>query len=150
MQERSKSWVPSKVISGSQLIHSFGQSSRDCSTLPPNWRDELSWPSGWVFIVSALMCMVTHWTGPMMNRDINYWVVMIHYATILCELSTSRGYWVYTKINRRIWLMGVTTRWSLISYEFSHYGWRLMIIDILNRGTLISYEVKISCPLKWS
>ena len=101
-------------------------------------------------MVSALMCMVTHWTGPMMNRDINYWVVMIHYATILCELSTSRGYWVYTKINRRLWLMGVTIRWSLISYEFSHYGWRLMIIDILNRGTLISYEVKISCPLKWS
>ena len=36
------------MISSSQLIHGFGHSYKDCSTLPPNWRDDLSWSLGWV------------------------------------------------------------------------------------------------------
>ena len=34
------------MISCSQLVHGFGQSSRDYSALPHNWRDDLSWSSG--------------------------------------------------------------------------------------------------------
>ena len=40
--------VPCKMISSSQLIHGFGQSCRDYSTLPPDWNDNLSWSFGWV------------------------------------------------------------------------------------------------------
>ena len=36
------------MISSSQLIHGFGQSCRDYSTLPPDWNDDLSWSFGWV------------------------------------------------------------------------------------------------------
>ena len=36
------------MISSSQLIHGFGHSYKDCSTLPFNWRDDLSWSLGWV------------------------------------------------------------------------------------------------------
>ena len=43
-------------------------------------------------MVSALVCMVIHWTRPMVNHDIGYWVVMIHQATILHVLSTLRRY----------------------------------------------------------
>ena len=35
------------MISCSQLVHGFGQSSRDYSVLPPNWRNDLSWLLGW-------------------------------------------------------------------------------------------------------
>ena len=34
------------MISCSQLVHGFRQSSRDNSTLPHNWRDDLPWSSG--------------------------------------------------------------------------------------------------------
>ena len=34
-------------MSCSQSINGFRQSSKDCSALSPNWRDDLSWPSGW-------------------------------------------------------------------------------------------------------
>ena len=43
-------------------------------------------------MMSALVCMVTHWIGPMVNHDINYWVVMSHQATILHGFSTLREY----------------------------------------------------------
>ena len=43
-------------------------------------------------IMSALVCMVIHWIGPMLNHDICYWVVMIHQVTLLYELLTLRGY----------------------------------------------------------
>ena len=48
LQRRYKSWVPCKQISFPQLVCGFGQSSRDCSAPPSNWRDALSWSSGWV------------------------------------------------------------------------------------------------------
>ena len=28
------------------VVHEFGQSNKDYSALPPNWRDDLSWPLG--------------------------------------------------------------------------------------------------------
>ena len=43
-------------------------------------------------MVSALVCMVTYWTGLMVNRNIRLLIVMIHQATILHGLSIYRGY----------------------------------------------------------
>ena len=44
------------------------------------------------FMMSFLVCMVTHWTRPMVNHDVRLLVVMIHQATILHALSTLREY----------------------------------------------------------
>ena len=44
------------------------------------------------FMMSALVCTVTHWTGPTVNRDVRLSIVIIHQAIILYELSTLRGY----------------------------------------------------------
>ena len=43
-------------------------------------------------MMSFLVCMVTHWTKPMVNHDVSLSVVMIHEATILHALSTLREY----------------------------------------------------------
>ena len=75
---------------------------------------------------------------------------MIHQATILHGLSTLRGYWVYAKINRWLWPMAEILKWSYIPYRLSHYWWRLVVIDILNRGIMISYGIEAICPLGWS
>ena len=38
-----------KQISSSKSVHRFGQFSRDHNVLPPNRRNNLSWPLGWGF-----------------------------------------------------------------------------------------------------
>ena len=43
-------------------------------------------------MVSALLCIVTHWTRPIVNHDINYRVFVIHQATIIHGLSILSGY----------------------------------------------------------
>ena len=43
-------------------------------------------------MMSALVCTVTHWTRPMVNRDMRLSIVIIHQAIILYELSTLRRY----------------------------------------------------------
>ena len=40
-------------------------------------------------IISALVCMVSHWIGLMVNNDISLSIVMIHY---MHGLSTLRDY----------------------------------------------------------
>ena len=35
------------MISCSQFVHRFEKSYKGCSALHPNWKDDLSWPSGW-------------------------------------------------------------------------------------------------------
>ena len=37
------------MISNLQSIHRLRQSSRNCSTLPHNLKDDLSWPLRWSF-----------------------------------------------------------------------------------------------------
>ena len=39
-------------------------------------------------IVSALVCMITHWIKPTVNHDVRLSIVIIHQTTILYELST--------------------------------------------------------------
>lgn len=43
-------------------------------------------------MVNALVWMVVHWIKPILNHNISYRVVMIHQATMLCELSAIKEY----------------------------------------------------------
>ena len=70
------------------MVHEFGQSSIDSIELPPNWRDYLSWSSGWVSHGESTSICDAYWTGPTVNHDARLSIVMIHQATILHELST--------------------------------------------------------------
>ena len=65
------------------MVHEFGQFNRDYSASPPNWRDGLSWPSGWVSHGEYTNVCDAHWIGPTMNHDTRLLIVMIHQATIL-------------------------------------------------------------------
>ena len=47
-------------------------------------------------MVSALVCMVTHWIRPMMSHDLR--LSSSHDFTKLCCLSTLREYWVRAKV----------------------------------------------------
>ena len=50
-------------------------------------------------------------------------------------------------------LEDLTYGWNLkvviYPYGLSHYWWRLVVIGILNRGTMISHEIETVCPLGW-
>ena len=98
-------------------------------------------------MMSAIMCIVTHLTWPMVNHDINCWVVMIHHDTRLYKLSTLRKYWVYAKINKKLLSMGEILMWSYIPYKLGYSWWRLVATGILNRDNIISYEIKTTCLL---
>ena len=105
------------------MVHGFGQSSKDCSAPPHNWRGHLSSPSGWVSHGKCTNICNAHWTRPTMNHDTRLSIVMIHQATILHGLSTLREYWAYAKINRRLWPMGETLKWSyILMYWFTIDG----------------------------
>ena len=84
------------------MVYEFGQSSRDCSAPPPNWRDDLSWPLGWVSHGECTSICDAHWIGPIVNHDARLSIVIIHQVTILHGLSTFRGYRVCAKINKRL------------------------------------------------
>ena len=82
------SWVPYKMISSSQSVHGFEQSNKDYSILSPirgmtylRYWDEFP-------MMSALMCVVTHWTRLTMNHDVRSSVVMIHQTTLPHRLLT--------------------------------------------------------------
>ena len=75
------------------MVNGFGQSNKDYSAPPSNWRDDLSWPSGWDFHDECTSLCDAHWTGPMVNHDVRLSNVMIHQAIMLHGLSTLRGYW---------------------------------------------------------
>ena len=69
---------------------------------------------------------------------------MIHQTTLLHGLSTLRGYWACAKINRRLWFMDETLKWSY------HCWWRLVAIGILKRGIMLSHRIERVCLLGWS
>ena len=93
LHRRYKSWVPCKQISCPQLVYGFGQSSKDYSAPPPNWRDGLSSPSGWVSHGEFTNICDAHQTGRTVNHDARLSIVMIYQANILHGLSIlRRGY----------------------------------------------------------
>ena len=91
-----------------------------------------------------------HWTRLTMNHEARLSIVMIHQTTILHELSTLRGYWVYAKINRRLWPMGWDPKMVISPYGLGHCWWRLVATGILNRGTMIFHRIETVYPLGWS
>ena len=91
LHRRYKSWVPCKQISCPQLVSEFGQSSRNCSTPPHNWRDDLSWLLGWVSNGECTSVCDAHWIGPTGNHDARLSIVMNYQPTILHGLLTLRG-----------------------------------------------------------
>ena len=66
------------------------QSSRDYSAPPPNWRDGLSSPSGWVSHGEFTNVCDARWIERTVNHDAR--LSMIYQATILHGLSTLRAY----------------------------------------------------------
>ena len=50
-------------------------------------------------MVSALVCMVTHWIGPMVSHDLRLSSSQPHQGASLCCLSTLREYCVYAKVS---------------------------------------------------
>ena len=56
-------------------------------------------------MVSALVCMVTHWIRPTMSHDIYYQVVMFYHAIMLDRFSTLGEYWARIKVfnNFNLW-----------------------------------------------
>ena len=80
--------VSCKMINCSQLVHGIRQSIKYCTTLPSNLRVDLLGHCDDFSMVSTLVCMVTHWTEPVVHYNIDYQVVMIQQATIVYKLST--------------------------------------------------------------
>ena len=65
--------------------------------------------------VSALVCMVTHWTRPMVNHKTIKWLWPHQAASFYC-LSTLRKYWVCAKVNSGIDLKIIS--WSYIPMDW--------------------------------
>ena len=72
---------------------------------------------------------------------------MIHQTSMLHGLSTLRGYWVCVETNMRLWPMGKTLKWSYIPYELGHCSWKLVTINILNKGTMTSHGIETTYSL---
>ena len=54
----------------SQSVYGPRQPIKGCSAPPSHWRDGWSSYCDGFPMVSALVCMVAHWTGPMMSHDL--------------------------------------------------------------------------------
>ena len=118
--------------------------------LPLNLRDGLSCRRDGFSMTSVLVCMVTHWTWPMVNYDIRLSGCHDSSSYYVDGLSNLRGYWACVEINWWLWPMGETLKWSYIPYRLGHYWWRLVTIGILNRGIMIPHGIKIVCLFGWS
>ena len=83
-------------------------------------------------MVSALVCTITHWTWPMVNRDIRILIFMIHHTILSHIFWTLREYWAYAKINRRFWPNGDTLMWLyiLIDWVIIDGSWLQQIFSI--------------------
>ena len=124
------------------MVHRFGQFSRDYSAPPSNWKDDLSWQSGWVSHGKCISVCDAHWIKLIVNHDMRLLIVMIHQVTILHGLSTLREYLICVKINMRLWPMGETLKWSY-PYRLSYYWWRLVATCILNKDIMICHGIEI-------
>ena len=109
----------------------------------------LSYQNGFL-MVGVLVCMVTHWAQPMVNHDVRLSGCHDSLSYYVAWTFTLRGYWASVEINRWLWLIGETLKWSYILYGLSHYWWKLVTIGILNRDTMISHGIEIVCLLRWS
>ena len=134
----------------SQSIHGSRHPIKGCNALPPNWKDSWSWLSRWVFHCDALVCMVTHWTRPIVSH--NLILSSSHDLTKLFHYVVSQP-WENIEFVLKL-LVALTYKWDrkLIIYSLwiGHCWWKLVVIGILNRNTMISHGIKTKCPHGWS
>ena len=101
-------------------------------------------------VVGALVCMVTHWTRSTMNHDLM--LSNSHDFTKLLHCVVSQ-HWENIEIVLKL-TVALTYKWDckLIIYSLwiGYCWWKLVVISIFNRGTMISHGIKIECLLKWS
>ena len=127
------------------MVHGFEQFSRDCIAPPPNWRDGLSWPSGWVSMVSALVYVI--YTGEdlrwiiMQGYQLSWFTRLLYYMDsqpwedIEFVPKSTRGFNLWPKV-------------TIYPYGLGHCrSWSLVAIDILNISTMISHGIETVCPL---
>ena len=138
------------MISSLQSIYEFRQSSRGCSALFPNWRMTCFGLWDEFFMVSALVWMVTHWIEPTLNYDIKllgYHDSLGHYITWTLNLEKILSLWWNQD---DVLTYGRDPNVMIYPYRLSHYWWRMVAINILNRDTMISHGIETICPYEWS
>ena len=137
------------MISSLQSVHRF-RPSRGCSALFPNWRMTCLGRQDEFLMVSALVWMVTHWIEPTLNYDLK----LLGYHDSLGHCIA----WTFNieKILSLWWNQDdvLTYGWDpnvmIYPYRLSHYWWRMVAINILNRDTMISHGIETRCPLERS
>ena len=102
-------------------------------------------------MVSALVCMVTHWTGPIVSHDLR--LSSSHNLTKLLQCVVSQP-WENIEFVLKL-TMTLTYGWDrkliiYIPYGLGHCWWKLVTIGILNKDTMISLRIETVCPLGWS
>ena len=124
------------------MVHGFGQSSRDCSASPPNWRDDLCWASGWVFHGECTNVCNAHWRKAINYHDLpsyyTVWTLKLERILSLCQNQ------------QETLTYGWDPKMAIYPYGLGYWWWRLVTIGILNRGTMISHVIETVCPLEWS
>ena len=99
-------------------------------------------------MVSALVCMVTHWTKPIVSHDFR--LSSSHDLTKLLHCVASQPWDNIEFVLKLLWPTSEIISWSYIPYRLGHCWWKLVAIGILNRGTMLSLGIEIVCPLGWS
>ena len=91
-------------------------------------------------MVSALVCMIAHWIGPMVSYDLR--LLSSHDSTNLLHCIVSQP-WENIKLVLKLVVAptGEIIRWSYIPYGLGHYWWKSIAIGILNKGTMISLGI---------
>ena len=132
------------MISCPQSIHGFRQFIWNYSALPPNWRDDLSWSSGWFFHSECTSVCDAYWTGPTTIHDKKLSVAMIHqvtnyYTTWIVNLERILS---ICQNQQEILNYGWDPKVVTYPHELGNYWWRWVTIGILNRSTIISYGLE--------
>ena len=91
-------------------------------------------------MISVLVCIVTHWTRPIVNHDLRLssrhdFTKLLHYVV---ERQLSSGFDLQVRSQ------------SYPPYGLGHCWWKSIAIGIFNSGTMISHRIETKYPLKWS
>ena len=116
-----KLWISCKVISYSQSIHGFRQSNRDCSVIPPNWRNILYWPSEWVSYDECTSIYGYTLDKTYGDHDIRLSIIMIYQVTMLHGLSTIKGILNMCQNQHEALTNGWDPKMVIYSYGLDYY-----------------------------
>ena len=89
-----------------QSVHGFGLSIRGCSALPPNWRDDLFWPSGWFSHAKCTSACDAYWIGPTVNHDTRLSIVISHKLSYYLDSQPWEDIELMSKLTRgfKLWI----------------------------------------------